>query len=189
MVTITTPLSDSGVDLVTKQHFRYYCAAYSNSDGLRGNTGQLRMVVDAEGCRAYDYTGAGDSSLDNKYWVKETAFAINGYENILKPPTMIKDVNYWMNTLLAEHNKKSVPKVCSIMTAIEASTLAQRKDSILSQDTFIKNHISSDDYLIVSVGGNDIALSPNAETQQAMEAVGWKSDVIDKAWQTWVKSR
>jgi hypothetical protein len=26
-------------------------------------------------------------------------------------------------------------------------------------------------------------------TQQAMEAVSWKPDVIDKAWQTWVKSR
>eukprot|EP00419_Tripos_fusus_P000433 CAMPEP_0172677580 /NCGR_PEP_ID=MMETSP1074-20121228/14773_1 /TAXON_ID=2916 /ORGANISM="Ceratium fusus, Strain PA161109" /LENGTH=91 /DNA_ID=CAMNT_0013495441 /DNA_START=1 /DNA_END=273 /DNA_ORIENTATION=- len=53
---------------------------------------------------------AGDSSLDNKHWffdpMREKASqirgqasfvddALNGYEKVLSPPRMVKDVSYW----------------------------------------------------------------------------------------------
>ena len=44
---------------------------------------------------------AGDSSLDNKYWIlgyKEDA--VNGYEKILSPPEMVPDVCGQLNKLL-----------------------------------------------------------------------------------------
>ncbi len=81
---------------------------------------------------------------------------------------MRQDVDYWMNKLLLEHNKKTGQKVCSIMTAVEASTLNNRKNGLFPQDLFVKEHLTKEDYLIVSVGGNDIALAPNSETQGAI---------------------
>jgi hypothetical protein len=35
---------------------------------------------------------------------------------------------------------------------------------VCAQDAFIRDHITRDDVLIVSVGGNDIALSPTLRT-------------------------
>ena len=37
---------------------------------------------------------AGDSSLDNKVWFEARSHALNGYEEILNPPTMKLDVCY-----------------------------------------------------------------------------------------------
>ena len=40
---------------------------------------------------------AGDSSLDNKFWFSQQAVALNGYENMLDPPTMKTDVCFaWL---------------------------------------------------------------------------------------------
>ena len=36
---------------------------------------------------------AGDSSLDNKYWIQEVDHAVNGYQKILEPPQMKRDVS------------------------------------------------------------------------------------------------
>lgn len=122
----------------------------------------------AQGCTSFIFY-AGDSSLDNKHWIFQgknnsseetylddtvTAAAINGYEKILRPPRMVKDVDYWVNYYLLQ---LAPPKVCSIMTSIEASTLAQRDHQLLIQDAFIRDHITENDYLIISVAGNDIA--------------------------------
>ena len=43
---------------------------------------------------------------------------------------------------------------------MEESTLNERTFRLLSQDKFIQDHISEDDILIVSVGGNDVAWAP-----------------------------
>ncbi len=64
-VTRTTPLTDSGVSLTAKTHYRYYVDAYTDADGKRGAAHQLRMVIDPEGYRNYDYAGAADSLLDD----------------------------------------------------------------------------------------------------------------------------
>jgi hypothetical protein len=129
---------------------------------------------------------AGDSSLDNKFWFNDSAPAVNGYEEFLSPPKSRKDVAYWMNKQLA--NTKQVSKSTqhnahiptlpfltpscqlheqgSIMAvlncAIEESTIESRsRGKLLPQDVFIRDHITPDDVLVISLGGNDIALRPS----------------------------
>ena len=122
---------------------------------------------------------AGDSSLDNKHWLfndynnkkqeltqqpkrkKYMDPAVNGYQTVLSPPFMVKDVNYWLNYYASHHQEQNYT---SIMSAVEESTLEDRKTDLLPQDKFIVDNITNNDTLVVSVGGNDIALKPNLNT-------------------------
>nr|QBK90029.1 MAG: hypothetical protein LCPAC101_03140 [Pithovirus LCPAC101] len=104
---------------------------------------------------------AGDSSLDNKYWLDNENFhhAINGYEDILSPPYMKPDISYHLNSKLKN--------MACINCAVEASSISSRinsKSKLLEQDIFIRNNIKNTDSLVISLGGNDIALCPNAQT-------------------------
>ena len=102
---------------------------------------------------------AGDSSLDNKYWIRdEMVNAINGYEQFLDPPQSVPDICYHINCLL-----QGTDRAC-IMTAIEESALNERQTELMVQDQVIQDNIGENDTLIVSVGGNDIVLKPNAST-------------------------
>ena len=102
---------------------------------------------------------AGDSTLDNKYWFGDTAPAVEGpFKELLRPPRMTMDVGYWMNRIILEERR--VDSVC-LNTAVEATTLRERP---LAQDDFIAENISSGDALVVSIGGNDIALRPTFST-------------------------
>ncbi|MCC6971625.1 MAG: hypothetical protein IT434_15545, partial [Phycisphaerales bacterium] len=65
LVTVTIPLSDSGVSLVKKKYYRYYDDTWSNSDGRRGNDGQLKMIVGYEGCRRFDWDL--DGTIDDDF--------------------------------------------------------------------------------------------------------------------------
>ena len=117
---------------------------------------------------------AGDSSLDNKYWFNDKSAAVGVYKDVLQPPTMICDVTYHLNSLLEDDNRynRGMPsklssnnntrriKYAAINTAVEATTLNERSYNLRPQDRFIRDNISADDILIVSVGGNDIALCP-----------------------------
>jgi RHS repeat-associated protein len=62
LVTITTPLTDSGVSLVRKKYYWYYEGTYhaTNNPGYHH---QLQYVIDFEGYRKYDWDQ--DSSLDD----------------------------------------------------------------------------------------------------------------------------
>eukprot|EP00605_Chrysophyceae_sp_TOSAG23-4_P002980 GSChrysophyteH1.ASY1.ANO1.3283.1 assembled CDS len=104
---------------------------------------------------------AGDSSLDNKWWFRNTAPALNGYEDIISNGRSIMDITYWLNKLELE-SAADGRKYGVINCAVEESTVGARACSrLLDQDAFIKEHITGDDILVVSVGGNDIALKPN----------------------------
>jgi hypothetical protein len=49
--------------------------------------------------------------------------------------------------------------------AIEESTIGSRaRGVLLPQDKFIRDNISQDDMLVISLGGNDIALRPSVCT-------------------------
>ena len=102
---------------------------------------------------------AGDSSLDNKYWFSNTARAVsNGYHKVLSPPIMKQDVTYWLNKLAVD---RGITEISAINTAVEATTLNGRACChLLPQDKFLKNHARRDDIVVVSIGGNDIALMP-----------------------------
>jgi hypothetical protein len=119
---------------------------------------------------------AGDSSLDNKYWFPDTGPAVGAYKDTLEPPTSKCDVVYWLNVLLEEQNSEHATttdatqqtqtmgrikqKMAAINTAVEATTLNQRTCKLLPQDVFLRDNIRPEDTLIVSVGGNDVALAP-----------------------------
>lgn len=109
---------------------------------------------------------AGDSSLDNKFWFGDQAKAVNGYENILKPARSRKDIAYWLSSVTAKTKKSTgafqKPRYGIINCAVEESSIGDRAcGRLLPQDSFIKDHITERDILVVSVGGNDIALKPS----------------------------
>jgi len=113
---------------------------------------------------------AGDSSLDNKYWLLQEprVAAVNGYERILTPPISVPDVCHWLNARLASESLRAQMRLrtAAIMTSVEATTLLQRVDhgGLLAQDEFIQTHLAPNDLLMVSIGCNDIALRPTART-------------------------
>jgi len=131
---------------------------------------------------------AGDSTLDNKYWLYSgehpdllpgatnyTAAAINGYEHVLVPPRMVMDVAYQLNNALKEKLSSGVhgcQQIAVVNTSYEEGTLSDRAgDKLLPQDAFIRNHIRPQDILVVSVGGNDVALKPSVKTAMSALAV------------------
>ena len=109
----------------------------------------------------------GDSSLDNKYWFHEVSEAVNGYEEVIKERIMKLDVCYWVNRFAQERN---LPMFC-LNTGVEATTLNSRYSNLLAQDVYARDHLTQRDSLIVSVGGNDIALSPTLKTIVSMLSI------------------
>lgn len=92
-----------------------------------------------------------------------TAPALNGYEMVFEEPgRMVQDVSYWLNHEAEARLGRA--KVCTMMTAVEESTMRDREGGLLAQDAFIREHITSADSLVLSLGGNDIALSPTLRT-------------------------
>jgi len=132
---------------------------------------------------------AGDSSLDNKAWLDAHPTwvnAVNGYEQCLKPPRMKRDIAFGLNELLeAEQRMHNNLPLLAVNCAIEATSLGQRTpwlvgkagDNLLEQDLFIRDHIAADDVLVVSIGGNDIALRPTPATiANVLALVKWNSE-------------
>lgn len=111
---------------------------------------------------------AGDSTLDNKYWFSEHAPAVGVYREVLNPPRSKCDVTYWLNYLLEQRKREDTASMAAINTAVEASTLNARSFKLKRQDIFLRDNISKDDILIVSVGGNDVALLPSPCTILSM---------------------
>lgn len=105
---------------------------------------------------------AGDSSLDNKYWVDEEASAVGAYKDVLEPARSVKDVTYWLNYHCHNSKKKNSPRkaTAAINAAVEATTLNERTFQLRPQDIFIRDNLQANDVLIVSIGGNDIAMKP-----------------------------
>ncbi len=129
---------------------------------------------------------AGDSSLDNKAWVPSTGPGGDPlpcpvpqvYHKFLSPPTPKPDVAFFLNHVL--DGRASV-----INAAVEASLLRQRHESLLPHDEFIRDRIQEKDFLIVSVGANDVALSPSPSTIRHMLQLAWLTPkryvVIDRS--------
>lgn len=101
---------------------------------------------------------AGDSSLDNKYWFNDSREAVGAYKEVLEPPTSVCDVTYWLNYLAVDGSSR--PTIATINTAVEATTLNERTRRLRPQDQFLRDNIREDDTLVVSIGGNDVALAP-----------------------------
>lgn len=158
----------------------------------------------------------GDSSLDNKYWVHgDKVKACNGYEYALNQSDQsTADVAHWMNVKFDEyHHRQTVTNQSStnprngsncnaindqqqqqrphfytcINCSVEESTVGERENGrLFPQDEFVRDHMSPNDILVVSLGGNDIALKPSAGTIFAMawlSKFSRTSNVVDgSAW-------
>ena len=101
----------------------------------------------------------GDSILDNKYWVKGTKVP----PPIIHVPhmkTAVPDVAYWVN-----HHLEGIgaPLMC-LNCAVEETTLNEKLTGLSPQDIFVRDHLRTTDSLVISVGGNDIALKPSYRT-------------------------
>ncbi|KAI3651397.1 hypothetical protein MP228_003739 [Amoeboaphelidium protococcarum] len=105
---------------------------------------------------------AGDSSLDNKYWILDELRMkpLNGYENLLFD--MVPDVSFQLNKGIVDREEGD--KWVAINTAVEATTLNERKHKLLPSDKVISSFMKDGDVLIVSIGGNDVALYPTPST-------------------------
>lgn len=78
-----------------------------------------------------------------------------------------KDVAYCLNSALVNAGLGS--RYVALNCAVEESKISSRDcGGLLPQDIFIRDHITSDDVLVVSVGGNDVALTTNAFTACSM---------------------
>jgi len=119
---------------------------------------------------------AGDSTLDNKHWFFEgfstkkeqmtksstfVADALNGHERVLSPPLMVKDVSYWLNHECMQRSVGGQQIACLNCAVEESSILQREEEGLRPADIFIRDHITSDDILVVNVGGNDVALRPS----------------------------
>jgi len=117
---------------------------------------------------------AGDSSLDNKYWVPSSGPGGDAlpvkvpeiYEKTLDRPRPKPDVSFWLNHVLGD-------RATCINTAVEESMLRDRDEKLLKHDEFIRNNIRSNDVLIVSIGANDVALKPSPATIVRMLQMAW----------------
>ena len=118
---------------------------------------------------------AGDSSLDNKYWVPSSS-GPNGsplpveipeiYQVAFDPPSPKPDVAFWLNHALGE-------RATTLNLAVEESMLRERDNVLLEHDEFIRDNIRAQDILIVSIGANDIALRPTFATVRHMLKLAW----------------
>jgi hypothetical protein len=75
---------------------------------------------------------------------------------------MMQDVAYHLTASLQRRHGSTLSTPSCINTAVEATTLNQRAcGRMLKQDRVIRDTIQTQDTLVVSVGGNDIALAPS----------------------------
>lgn len=120
---------------------------------------------------------AGDSTMDNKAWVldghdgKPTAAAVRGYDRVLEPPLMARDVCYFVNTELAA---RGLDHAC-INAAMEETKLGDRRRGrhLLPADEVVRDSIGEEDVLVVCVGGNDVALAPSVPVAVALAVLAW----------------
>jgi len=70
--------------------------------------------------------------------------------------------------LAEQRNKQGGEQLAAINTAVEATTLNERCLKLRPQDKFLRDNIGSNDTLIVSIGGNDVALFPTPCTIVSM---------------------
>ncbi|KAJ3495460.1 hypothetical protein NLG97_g3380 [Lecanicillium saksenae] len=134
---------------------------------------------------------AGDSSLDNKYWLPSTSpgsgYAVPTesipeiYKLTLQKPYPKADVAFWLNHRLGV-------QATALNLSVEASLLRERQGTaLLEHDAFIRDHITARDVLIVSVGGNDIAMKPTFWTILHMLWLAWLTPMFSiRSGRAWV---
>lgn len=127
------------------------------------------------GSRPFQFLQTPEAFLDDASSAqpKFTAPALNGYEHVFSPvktvngecPMMSMDVCYWVNYWLVQ---RGLTEYVAVNCAVEESTIEMRKHVLPRQDTLIQHFFCDGDILILSMGGNDVALRPLPSTQWAV---------------------
>jgi RHS repeat-associated protein len=78
LVTVTTPLTDSGVNAIRKKNYWYYTRAWDNSSGRRGEAHEIKMVIGNEGYRQRDWA---DSDLTNDTPLSDSEATLKPYSD------------------------------------------------------------------------------------------------------------
>lgn len=87
----------------------------------------------------------------------------------------VPDVAHQLNKILEQRGLNYI----AINAAVEEQTIASKQCRLTPQDLFIRDNITSDDILVVSLGGNDIALKPTMKTIFAMGQILLLNDIED----------
>eukprot|EP00967_Tisochrysis_lutea_P097072 scaffold142472_cov35-Tisochrysis_lutea.AAC.1 len=125
-------------------------------------SGPVNITLILQPCRFFNPDRPKASQMSNPNF---TAPAINGYERALcSPPRMVQDISYHLNAVAIEKSNELRRPVVTINTAVEESTVADRNDELLHQDAFIRDNLAVGDAIVVSMGGNDVALRPSIST-------------------------
>jgi len=138
----------------------------------------------------------GDSSFDNKYWFNDQAAPLNGFKECLagrgKEHQMKQDIAYWVNKHVLDRSAEfdtatdggSGKGSFCLNCAVEESTLSDRfNGELLAHDAFVRDNLRADDIVIISAGGNDIALRPSVGTIINMIALLLQSSsMIESGW-------
>jgi hypothetical protein len=142
------------------KHHKVICAYHFYSEYHGHKVEHLKALYPAlrESSDSLIWT-AGDSSLDNKYWFSDDRPAVGAYRDVLDPPSSNADITYWLNYLLL-NERQGAAKMAAINTAVEATTLNERTFHLKPQDRFVRDNIQENDILVVSIGGNDVAMAP-----------------------------
>ena len=146
-------------------------------EALRAFAAAMRGgAAGAEGARPLVWL-AGDSSLDSKFWLdnQQRAPPCNGVERALSfgagagggagAGAVPRDVAHSVIAALAARGLR----FGCVNAAVEESTLADRAGGrLLPQDAVLRECLRDGDVIVVSAGGNDIALKPSAATAAAL---------------------
>lgn len=97
---------------------------------------------------------AGDSTLDNKYWLpnQSSTHPDLSHATLLDTNILRYDISYWLNKTFSTSGLRV------INCAVEESALDDRSQTLLEHDKLIRDNIHEKDILVVSVGGNDVAI-------------------------------
>lgn len=143
----------------------------------------LRQLVAQKPRQAPTIYLVGDSTLDNKYWIpNRSELHPNAYIRSKisgDNPVLCRDVSYWLSTVYPS-NRYTVIN-CAIEQTLLRSRVSSKSISSskrrtktddmpmhFEQDTIVRDHITNNDILVVSVGGNDVALAPTCATALAV---------------------
>jgi len=77
-------------------------------------------------------------------------------------------LNYLSEQRANTNINKTKKRTAAINTAVEATTLNERSYKLRPQDIFLRDNLAREDTLIVSIGGNDVAMMPAPCTVLAM---------------------
>lgn len=150
---------------------RAFYSTYHGHDA--GHLAAVQSLLRSAGARRFIYL-AGDSSLDNKYWLSSEPLvaACAGMESALSPANarVPPDVAAQINSRLIE--QLGAGWAC-LNAAVEESTLSDRQDGhvLPPQDEWLAGVLTPADVLVCSAGGNDVVLAPSVSTVAALAAL------------------